>query len=172
MIASKSIVLENVLEELFSYLPEMSFDNEVTYPVSFGYGDEIELNLWLSTREENDPYPLIWLLYPFKENHTDTKLEVENVSFILAIETNNTMQNAERIAETFGKVLMPLFFNFRSAFKQANIISTKKEYELVKHPNYSKSAAREESGTIAIWDALKVTTSFTVMDTCLREIKF
>ncbi len=173
MIATKSIILEDVLEEIFGYLPDMAFTSGgTTYPVVFGYGDELELNIFLSTREVSDSYPLIWLLYPYQESHTDNRLILDNVNFILAVETNSSMQNKERIKETFTKILMPLFFNMRLAFKKANVINTADEYDMVKHPNFSESESREKSAGTFIWDAIKVTTSFNVIDTCLMEIKF
>jgi hypothetical protein len=173
MISQKTIVLEDVLEKLFSYLPSMAMESGgQTFPVTFGYGDEVELNVFLTQREISDTYPLVWLLYPYKEKHTKINLEVENASFILAVETNMSMQNKERLKTTIGNILMPLFFNIRHALGSANIINTNNEYDLVKHPNYSSSDSREESSGVFIWDALKVTTSFTVMDTCLKEIKF
>lgn len=172
-IAIKSIILEDVLEEIFAYLPVMAYKKgSQTFPVVFGYGDETELNIFLKNKESSDVYPLIWLLYPYDEDHSRTSLEVQNVSFILAMDTDSNMENRERIKETFGKVLMPLFFNLRLAFKRANIISTNHEYKLVKHPNFSESASRKASAGTFIWDALKVTTSFKVIDNCLKEIKF
>jgi len=171
--ATRTIELEGVLEAMFSYLPEMSMEEGGdTFPVIFGYGDELELNNFLANREVSTTYPLIWLLYPLKEKHTDTKLEVDNASFILAVSTNSSMENKQRMAETFGKMLMPLLYNVRYAFKNANVININNEYDVVKHPNYSKTEERDESAVIAIWDALKVTFSFTIRDTCLREIKF
>lgn len=171
--AEQKIILENVLEDIFSYLPKMAYSKtEQAFPVVFGCGDEIELNVWLKDRESSNTYPLIWLLYPYVEGHSKTKIELDKIDFILAVDTNSSMQNKERIVETYTKVLMPLYWNMRYALKVANVINTASEYSVVKHPNYSKSASKEESGTIAIWDALKVTTNFSVIDTCLRPIKF
>ena len=172
-VALKSIILEDTLEEMISYMPAMSFDvGGDTFPINFGYGDRLDLNAFLQTREESDTYPLIWLLYPYEEKHTNTKLEVSGATFILAVDTNNSMQNLERIKETFGKVLMPLLFNFRLLFKKANIINTNLEFDVVKHPNFSDSELRDKTATTVVWDALKVTTDFTVTDTCLKEITF
>jgi len=172
-VATKSIILEDVLEEIFSFLPDMAdLSGATTYPVVFGYGDELELNIFLKTREKSNTYPLIWLLYPYAESHTDNDVDVTGANFILAVETNSSMQNKERIKETFTKILMPLFFNMRLAFKRANVISTDHVYSIVKHPNFSESDTKEKSATIFIWDAIKVTTNFNVRDTCLKAINF
>ena len=82
------------------------------------------------------------------------------------------MQNKERMQETFGKILMPLLFNVREAFKKANIVNINNEYEVIKYPNYSESDVAQKSGTVVVWDALKVSFSLIIMDTCLRPIKF
>ena len=79
----KSIVIEDVFEKVFSYLPEMSFDeNQDKYPVVFGYGDEIELNSFLAKREVSSTYPLIWMLYPINEEHNKNRVKCEGLSFI------------------------------------------------------------------------------------------
>ncbi len=173
-VATKSIVLEDVLDEIFSYLPDMSFDvGGEQFPVRFDYGDEVDLNHFLANRETSTTYPLIWLLYPYSEKHTRTGLEVGALNFIFAVDTNSSMENRERMQETFGKILMPLLFNFRQVLQKAGVININNNFDVVKHPNYSKTEARDENTVIAIWDALKVTTEgFTVIDTCLKEIKF
>jgi len=172
-VATKTISFEDVCENIFSYLPPMKYSKDsVYYPINFGYGDEKALNLFLVSRDESDIYPLVWLLYPYKEKHTNTKLEIDKVDFILAVDTNSSMQNKERMQETFGKILMPLLFNVREAFKKANIVNINNEYEVIKYPNYSESDVAQKSGTVVVWDALKVSFSLIIMDTCLRPIKF
>ncbi len=173
-VATKSIVLEEVLDEIFSYLPDMSFEvGGDTFPIRFDYGDEVSLNHFLANREVSTTYPLIWLLYPYSEKHTRTKLELGALNFIFAVNTNSSMENRERMEQTFGKVLMPLLFNFRQVLQKAGVININNNFDVVKHPMYSKTDAKEENAVIAIWDALKVTTEgFKVTDTCLKEIKF
>lgn len=172
MISTKAIILEDVLEELFGYLPPMSWNPGGTeYPVVFASGDEKELNAYLAEREPAETYPLIWLLYPFAENHTKTKLEVNSITFILAVESDMIKRNDERLKQAYSKVLMPLFFNIQKAFKRANIFNTENEYDVYKYPLASINDQKEQSQTITTWDAMRVTTSFTVIDSCLRPIK-
>lgn len=173
---SSAIVVENVLDQVIAYLPKMSFDeNSQEYPVTFGYGDEIELNGFLANREESDVYPLIWLLYPLNEEHTKTSVKLENASFILAVTTNKSMENKERIKVTYSKILMPLLHNLRQLFRQSNVISIYSKDEslkVVKHPNFSETQLRSKSGTIAIWDALKIVVDLEVIQGCIKPIKF
>lgn len=173
---TKTIIVEDVLEEVMSYLPKMSFsEGGPEYPVTFGYGDEIELNLFLSNREESDVYPLIWMLYPQAEEHLKTRVKLPNVSFILSVTTNQSMENKERMKVTYGRILMPLLFNVRLLFRKSNVISVDskmEKYKIVKYPNFSETQLRNKTGTIAIWDALKFTLDLDIIENCIKPIKF
>lgn len=173
-VLKRTIILEDVLAEMFKYLPDVASIGDVVakFPVVFGYGDEVDLNQFLANRETSVTYPLIWLLYPYEEEHTRTNLQISNATFIFAVETNSSMENFERIQKMYKTILMPLLHNFKLLFERANVINTSGEYKVVKHPNFSKTDARDEGVTISVWDALKVKTDFTVIDTCLKEIKF
>ena len=170
------LVAEDVLEEVFSYLPKMQFNQSgEKYPVQFGYGDHLELNLYLKNREESDVYPLIWLLYPLKEEHLKTRIRLPRASFILSVTTNQTMENQERLKLTYGKILMPLFHNIRLSFRQSNVVSVYNKdemYDIVKFPNYSENSLRDKAGVTAIWDALKFTVDLDIIQGCIKPIKF
>lgn len=175
----KMISLEVALETVFGYLPEMKYDpsSEDSFKPTFGYGDEKDLNIFLKlkSKESKHPYPLIWLEYPFLEIHKENKMKAEKVSLILAVQTNKSMQNNQRLRETYQKVLNPLFDNIRHCLKFANIISVSGEYKVRKFPNYSDDSSSGESNkTIAIWDAMKITFDIEIVDNvkCLRNIKF
>jgi len=170
MVATKTIVVEERLQEIIDCFPEvLSLSGRSSHKVIFGYGDEKELNAFLKVRKLEKVYPLIWLLYPYSEKHTNTNVEISKAVFILATSTNATSENKERLDKNFGKILLPLFFTLRKAFRQANIINTDSEYNVVKHPNYSNDG-EEHDGTF-IWDALRVETDFTIIDTCLKDLK-
>lgn len=169
----RTIELEKVLEAMFAFLPDMvGVDTDQEFPVVFGYGDEVELNQFLANREEGTTYPLVWYLMNTDEVTERHTLIVDNASFVLAVETNSSMENPQRMRETFEQILMPLLDNVKHVFKNANIINMEDSFKFKKHPNYSKTNAREENAVISIWDALRVTCSFTVKDTCLKDIKF
>jgi hypothetical protein len=172
MVATKTIVVEERLQEIINYFPEvLSLSGQSSHKVIFGYGDKKELNAFLKVRKLETVYPLIWLLYPYSEKHTNTRVEVSKAVFILAVSTNASMENKQRLDSNFGKILLPLFFTFRKAFKNANIINSNNEYDVVKHPNYSDGESGEEHPGTFIWDALRVETDFELMDTCLKELK-
>mgnify|MGYP003659328819 FL=1 len=81
-------------------------------------------------------------------------------------------EDEDLFEKTFGKVLLPLFYNMRYVFQNANILSSNQNYEVIKHPNYSDSDLKEKNAGAFIWDALSVTCDFTLIATCLRKIKF
>lgn len=172
----KAIIVEDVLEEVFSYLPDMAFSSTgEKFPVRFGYGDEKELNVFLANREISDVYPLIWLLYTQKEQHLKTSVKLPEANFILAVTTNQTMEYRERIKLTYGKVLMPLLTNIRLLFNQSNVISIDqkdKQMTVLKYPKFSENELKNKNGTIAIWDALKITVNLDIIQGCIKPIKF
>jgi len=165
-----TIVVEDRLETMFEDLPKMkSLSGETYHSVVFGYGDKKELNAFLSNREE--PYPLIWLLYPYSENHQKTKVVVDGAVFILAVSTNSSMQNYERLKVTFGKILIPLFNNFRLLFRRSNIVNFEEDFIIQKHPNYSDSEEGEQNAGSFIWDALRVSFDFSLNSSCYKKLK-
>ena len=174
MASSKIIRFEESLGEMFTDLPMMKYeDSNDSYEVVFGCGDGKELNSFLKlAHRDTPPYPLIWLLYPYTELHKKKEMEVSNCSLILAVQTNSSMQNKERLATTFEKVLYPLLENIKYLFHSANIVSVNDEYTIVKHPNYSHSEEGSEHAGTLIWDALKVDFDIKLKDTCYRKVNF
>ena len=174
-VIKEMIIFEDRLAEMFADLPDMvSLSGNSTHKVTFGYGDGKELNVFLKQKEKGDsPYPLVWLLYPYAELQTNRNMSVGNVSLILAVNTNTSMQNKERIDETYKKLLIPLYNNIVHLFRRSNIVNTDSEYNVVKHPNYSDDTSTGE-GHFAngVWDAMKVTFSMTVIDTCYKNVNF
>jgi len=175
-ITRKIIVLEDKLEEIFSYLPRMKYiaTSQLDHKVVFGSGDKKALNVFLKIKGKGDsPYPLIWLLYPYEETHNRTNLSVDKVTLVLAVPTNQSMQNKQRLNETYKKVLFPLFDNLVYCLEHANIVNIAREFKVVKYPNYSdeQSSSEESAGTF-VWDALKVNFQITIRDTCLKPIIF
>lgn len=173
---TEMIVVENRLSEILSYLPVMTNTNDDEFTVQFMYGDNKQLLDYLrQTKGKASSYPLIWLIYPMAEQHQRSKVLIESMQLVLAVETNGVMLNSERMKRTYEQVLIPLFNNLKKAFTQANIIDIKgyDEYLITKFPNYSDDSSNgEENQATYIWDALKVTFSCTLNANCLRPIMF
>lgn len=169
-ITKSYIIVEDRLEDIFSFLPEI----KAGFKNHFGYGDKKELLAFLKTKTKGatTPYPLIWLLYPYKESHTKKGVQVKNLQLILAVEGGASSQNPQRMEETFKAVLFPLLDNIIKAFTQANITNWNREFEAEKRPNYSSSEEGTAHATTFRWDALKFKTDIVINDGCLKEIKF
>ena len=170
------IVIENVLKEVFSYLPEMSYSkNSTPYKPVFKYGDTVELAEFIRQAAEKgyETYPLIWLLYPYRENHVKRGrgVVIEDLTLILAVNTSAAMLNDERLATTFEKVLNPLYENVHKVMTRAASLNVDPETEIVKFPNYSGDLSNgEQNFTIDRWDAIKTIWNVYVNDKCLRKI--
>jgi len=166
-----AIIVEDRFDEVLAFLPDMTYPGKATiFPVTFGYGDDFELNQFLKNNQK--PYPLVWLLYPYLEKHFKTKVELPSVSFILAVDTKAAMVNAERIDTTYKNILMPLYDNFKHVITRNNIMNVKHEFNVTKFPNYSDDgSSKEKNKTTARWDALKVNFSCDINNTCLKQIR-
>ena len=167
------IVVEDKLKEIFERLPAMKYEvgGAHSFIPVFGYGSQIELNKFLKSQEseQTHPYPLIWLLYPYKELHKKKKVELDDLVLILATNTNSQMLNKERIDTNFKKVLIPLFDNIQKAFKLAVNVNLLQEVEVVKFPNYSGDDDKESSSfTTDLWDAMKTIWQISINTACLR----
>lgn len=170
-------IVENRLSEIFDYLPLMSYSvNGTEYKPKFGYGTQKHLNDFIINSAQNlvDIYPLIWLLYPYREEHTNKgrKVEVKELTLILAVNASKTMNTEERLTTTFNKVLFPLYDNVILSFFRANTVNMQDLIKVVKFPNYSgDNLSGEENFTVDRWDALKVIISICFNDACLTPIK-
>lgn len=166
-----TIIVEDRFGEVFNYLPAIKYPGSATsYNPVFRYGNDFELKAFLKTNPR--PYPLIWLLYPYLEVHHKTKVELPSVSFILAVDSRADMQGPERIEETYKKILIPLFNNFKKVLSRNNIMNIEQVFNITKFPNYSDdNLSGINNKTDAIWDALKVNFSCDINNVCLKEIR-
>jgi len=173
MVTKEVIIVESRFNEIFEYLPEITNKDNIGFKPTFMYGNNKQLLDYLrQNRSIESVYPLIWLIYPYNEIHERSFVTLENVSIVLAVETNSSMLNEQRLKETYAKVLFPLFDNIKKAIGIANIISTDEKYSLVKFPNYSEEPNSEKNATTYVWDALKITFNCKITSNCLKPIKF
>lgn len=179
------IVIEDRFEEMFDILPLMSNANSSTtndFKVSFGVGDDKELMSYLIANKNKNVYPLIWLIQPYIEKHSKSKVELSNIQFILAVETNIQMLNKERLDSTFKNVLIPLYDNVIQLFTKSNIFNFDEYHDVLKKPNYYNEKlpgvreslkSTEQNKTITPWDAIRITVSGTLNSNCFnKNIKF
>jgi hypothetical protein len=171
------IVVEDRLKEVLELLPEMSYTvGSTTYKPIFRYGTKKDLKTFLSKAEAHgfNPYPLIWLLYPYVEKHMtrSKRVLITDLTLILAVNTSKAMANKARIDTTFKKVLFPLYDNVFNYFRKANTISVQESVEIIKFANYSGDLYDADADKLPDrWDALKTVWNLDVNDSCLRSIK-
>jgi hypothetical protein len=167
MIGKKTIVIEDRLREIFDYLPAIN-----TYNPVFKVGDEKELLAFFKQSEGNTNYPLIWLVQPYEEQHVNRKrVNIDNLSLILAVETNHEMLNSERMDSTFKPILYKLLDNILDVFTVSNTLSYDSNFRIMKFSNYDHEESGESGVVVDIWDAIKLTVNIEINDNCLREIK-
>jgi|KBSMisStaDraftv2_1062788.scaffolds.fasta_scaffold627483_1 hypothetical protein len=173
MIPESMIIIENRLAEMFFYLPEMKNSADVAFKPTFMYGTQKQLLDFLRQNSSGKSvYPIIWLVYPYVETHTRSNVSFKKLTLVLAVETNSSMLNSQRMKETYEKVLIPLYDNIKHCFNSANISNSSDVYEVVKFPNYSESEKETENEATYIWDALKVSFDGTLNSNCLNPIYF
>lgn len=171
MRTKQTIVLEDKCEAVLSYLkPILTPSGEYTH--TFMCGNEKQLEDFMQQNKNGKSiYPLIWLLSPYKEEHFNNRVEFENLQIVLAVETNSTMLNDERLLTTYSTVLMPLFNDFKRVFTRANNFNINKNIGFAKYYNYSnKDNDGEAHKTSYIWDAIRVSLTGYVTPNCLRKI--
>src|SRR4051794_25170359 len=101
-ITKSIIVVEDRLQEIFSYLPPFIDVNGNNYNALFKYSDDKELySFFKSNKSIDSPYPLIWLVYPYTEQHKINRVVLDKISIVLAIDTNVEMLNDERLSLTY-----------------------------------------------------------------------
>lgn len=168
-VVHEMIIIEERFAEMFAYLPKY-LNGSVEFTPVFMYGTQKQLLEFQKVNKK--PYPLIWLMQPYKEKHLKTKVELEDISFVLAIETNASMLNPERMETTFKPMLIKLYNDIRSLFTVSSIINLNEEIEIYKEFNFASDDSEETQISLDRWDAMKFTFSCTLNNFCLREPKF
>lgn len=168
------IVPEYILEDIVEQMPSINYPSGAK-DVNFGYGDKRELDKYLKLKGDSS-YPLIWLLMPSPEKHTKEFSRAErSCSFIVAtLETRSDLMNSQRFRGAFDQFLLPvsnlLIEGISSASATRFINET--EVDIYKFPNYSEDEKSEESGTIQLWDAIRMDCRIEFKNSCLRQIKW
>lgn len=169
-VVKKSIIVEDKVEEILSKLP--LFKNSAIgteHKHFFKKGEDDEINAFLS--KSSDPYPLIWLAYPFEENHSFNfkNVNVTNLTFVIAVKGNVTNFIEDRFEKIYKNILLNVFDNIAYLFNKASNFKVTSNYKVVKFPNYMKinrNASVEGNKAIDVWDAIKVTFNCNINDKC------
>lgn len=163
-------LIEDKLSEIFSFLDSFISNNNEFKP-RFETGTEETLNSFLEENKNKQIYPLIWLLYPYKEQRNSTNVKANNIRLIIAIDNNIQQTTKQRLEGSYKKALYPVFFNIKNLFSKAvNIEVIGDVYELTKYPNYGNF---DMSATTTVWDALAVDLGISLNKFChgLKKIE-
>lgn len=170
-VIKKTLVIEDILSSHFDMLPP--FEKEVggvtiEFSPFFKVGDDKELLAFIKEKETK-PYPLIWLMRPFSEDHKTTFVSCDDLSFVLAVESNTEEYDSDRLESSYKAILLPLLDNIKKIFRiSASIDFNNNNVKITKFPNYGEDNENEFS---SIWDALKVTfESLSFKDKCIKQI--
>jgi hypothetical protein len=165
------IVVEDKLAALFSQIPEIKINDNITKKLTFSWGNELEINRYIE-KSKSQCYPLVWLL-PTEETYSNSKdLTEKKVSLVIAqLEDRKELYNGQRWKGSYEHVLNPLTNYIIQAFsKSATTRITDSDISIFKHPNYSK---KNENVTIDRWDATRIDISIEFNNKfCINEIKW
>jgi hypothetical protein len=154
------IVPEYIMRDIILQMPKLTvFNDGNERSIKFGWGDKLELNRYL-VAEKEDLYPLIWLLIPAKDVHSENGALCNRLcSFIIAnTEERSELYNPQRYEYNFKMVLLPVTEYIIQGIKgSSDTRIADDEYEVTKHPNYSEDGSNgSESASIALWDAVRL----------------
>ena len=160
----QAIIVEDRFKEVLAKMPNfVNPDTETSHKYHIKIGPDEEINAYL--KKAKQPYPLIWLTYPYLEKHLLKKVDVKNISFVIAVTGNTKTLLDDRFENNYKNRLMPMFSVFKHVIEKSNTINTNEEYGIIKFPNYSKA---DKNSSIDIWDAIKITFDCTINNNCLK----
>ena len=169
------IVPEYILEDIVELMPTITYPDSVERNIKFGYGDKKELNRYLALKQDAS-YPLIWLLMPERETLTyQFSKDERDCRFIIAtLEDRADLFNSQRYRGAFDQFLIPVANLLIEGIQSASTtrFANTDELGMVKHPNYSEESDSNESGSIELWDALRLDCRIEFNNSCLRQIKW
>jgi len=161
-----SVVVEERLTELFSFLPEIGEWGKPKYY----FGDDKEINSLIKVSGGNI-YPLIYQTSNrFNENAKNPNVVEADLTFVLAVQNTVPMFNSNRWATSYRNVLRPLYENIKILFSKANIIVSDFEYQVDTTPNYSETESKEKNKFIDIVDALVVSVTLKITSGCINTV--
>jgi len=170
------IVPEYKLRDIISQMPSIDYGGDIgVYDIQFGWGSKKSLNKYLD-KKGDDSYPLIWLLNPSKKTYKDQSSLVErDCSLIIAtLETRKDMDDEERFDAAFKIVLNPIADLIIQGVRSANttMFLNDNKQDVFDFPDYSDESSGSTSGTIALWDAIRLDCRIEFNNSCLNDIKW
>ena len=164
------IVVETLLKEIFSQLPQVPDSSDKLFKPKFNWGSQNALNLFIATTKEK--YPLIWLV----ESEEKAILYPENVErtvrLILAKNSNHITNTNPIIWDTeYTKTLNPLLDYVLRALESSgatNIVGG--TYTANRISNYSEETKKNK--TADVWNVIVFEAKVRFTKNCINQIKF
>lgn len=168
------IVFEEVLEQIFEQLPNITDVNGNEFKPRFNWGTQDVLNKFIALPENISKYPLIWLVSSGVENHSVANNRAnKNVRLILAKNSDTPNEFNDFIFKTDYKLILnPLLENVIKALERngkTKILDY--DYSVEKLTNYSEG--NNEAKTVAIWNVIVFDVDLEIDGKkCIKTIKF
>jgi len=164
---------EDILRELFSQLPKVKDSNDNEFEVKFNWGNQDDLNLFLSQLKKTVKYPLIWLV-DGTDNITAIPSTIERKIKLFVAKQSIHKTNTNPIVwdSEFKNTLNPLLDNIVTAFTKCDLTFIKDDsYSVKRDANYSGKDVI--STTIDPWNVIIFECDLTIYpNKCMNKIKF
>lgn len=167
------IVVETLLRDIFSQLPQIADNSGKLFTVKYHWGGQDDMNLYMK-QESGNKTPLIWLVQN-KGKQISTE-QSRRIKLIIAKDSENkTAMNPAVWEREFETVLDPLLDNVLKCLYgsgRTNIVNN--EYDVYREANYSEYERDSESKTIDHWNVITLESDilFTESSACIQTINF
>lgn len=173
-----TILVESRLKELFQTLPNVTDIDSVGHKPKFDFGTEEDLFVFINDNDDagTNTYPLVWVQTPFTTDGKEPRLNCK-LKLIIAVNSNSTLTNTERLEISFETILVPLLENIIRAFNRCGFIVMRNR-DKEKRTNFFNYGVKQkgEDGTVSqttdIWDAIRFECEIEINDCPLREINY
>lgn len=164
---------EDVLRELFTQLPPALDSNDNPFEVKFNWGNQDDLNLYLSQFKTTTKYPLIWLVDGDEEiDIYSTEINRKTRLIIAKQSVHQTNTNPIVWDSEFKNTLNPLLENVLKCLNQSGKTMIKGgKHKVRRDANYSN---KDQIGaTIDPWNVIILDFDLVIFPySCIGEIKF
>ena len=164
---------EDILRELFEQLPDVKDSNDNLFKVKFNWGNQDDLNLFLSQFKSTTKYPLIWLV-DGEDNIDLYSTEINRKARLIIAKQSIHQTNTNPIVwdSEFRDVLNPLLENVLKCLNESGKTMIKNGIHKIKRDaNYSDKSAI--SATIDPWNIIILDFDLVIFTyQCFHTIKF
>lgn len=161
------VIFEDRLSELVDKLPPLVDAKGNSFVINFDWGTSEILNKYIANN--NDVYPLVWLIPTKVKEYSRTKTVSANCRIVILNIANNVNEFNRTIYNTeFKNVLNPIKVNLINSLKRSSASFIGFDREIERIPNFS--IKKDDKGaTIAIVNAITIDAEISFNNNCLKE---